>query len=449
MTDTEPYEITDSTDWLSTPLPGLAVVESALRCQVCKDFYKTPMLTSCNHTFCSICIRRALSNDGRCPLCRAGEQEMKLRSNWSMEETVLAFTKTRREVLDFAQRPPAVVASVTSPKRRQEDGDLGEQREAKRLRSSARLSASKGAQVTAEMARREADTPAASEPEQDLYIDDGLVACPICLTRMKEVKVDKHLDESCLGSPQPESHRRPRSRGQVSLTPTLPNGFQTLSNQAAPSRNLERLPVMNYSMLKEPQLRKKLSELGISSAGNRPMLEKRHKEWMTIWNANCDSLRPRRKTELLHDLDTWERTLGTQAPVSSRSMRQGQQIKDKGFDQAAWSSKHDDSFKDLIASAKKNMAHAEKQVMEGMPSSTEQSDAPEAAHATSGSTGLITPDFSTPMSATQMETIATTPHMTSGKEGHITIMPDLTREAGGPRPEKADFAGHILDTLPS
>ena len=107
-------------------------------------------------------------------------------------------------------------------------------------------------------------------------------------------------------------------------------------------------------MLKEPQLRKKLQELGISTAGSRQMLERRHKEWMTIWNANCDSLHPRRKADLLHDLDVWERTLGTRAPTSSRSIHLGTQIKDKDFDGAAWAAKHDTSFRDLIASARKN-----------------------------------------------------------------------------------------------
>ena len=112
-------------------------------------------------------------------------------------------------------------------------------------------------------------------------------------------------------------------------------------------------------MFKEAQLRKKLQELGISTAGNKAMLERRHKEWMTLWNANCDALHPRRKADLLHDLDAWERTLGSQAPTSSRSIRIGSQIKDKDFDGAAWAARHDSSFKDLIASARKNRSRVQ------------------------------------------------------------------------------------------
>ncbi|KAI2773952.1 DNA repair protein rad18 [Daldinia loculata] len=347
----EPFEdVSDSTDWLSTPLSGLAAVEAALRCQVCKDFYKTPMLTSCNHTFCSICIRRALSNDGKCPLCRTSEQEMKLRSNWSMEEVVFAFTKTRPDVLLFAKRSQEAIAEPGKRKLEEtEDSDSASQRLGKRLRSSTRLTKSRSMEMTSEMARLEADVP--YQDFTDFDPDNGLVACPICLLRMKPLQVDRHLDTSCPGEPQPQrTPSKPPSRST-----SIPNAFSSSSSpKKAPTRNFERLPAVNYSMLKEPQLRKKLQEQGLSAAGGRQMLEKRHKEWTTIWNANCDSQYPRRKGDLLHDLDVWERTVGSRAPTNSRTLSLGAQIKDKDFDGAAWASKHDSSFKDLIANARRN-----------------------------------------------------------------------------------------------
>jgi E3 ubiquitin-protein ligase RAD18 len=134
-------EVADSTDWLSTPLAGLTAVESSLRCQVCKDFYDTPMLTSCSHTFCSLCIRRALSNDSKCPLCRATEQAIKLRSNWSMEEAVEAFKAARPAILEAVRN--TANSGGRSPKRKAEEingEDEGGAGSGKRLRSSARLS---------------------------------------------------------------------------------------------------------------------------------------------------------------------------------------------------------------------------------------------------------------------------------------------------------------------
>ncbi|RYP16532.1 hypothetical protein DL765_005093 [Monosporascus sp. GIB2] len=361
---TDPLDdVADSTDWLSTPLSGLAAVEAALRCQVCKDFYKTPMLTSCNHTFCSVCIRRALSNDGKCPLCRASEQELKLRSNWSMEETVEAFVKTRHHVLDFAKRP-APTSATDSPKRKLDhvDGEeevSGSQRSNKRLRSSTRLSKSRGADATAEMAHQEADV-------QDTYND---------------------AESYEPGEPQAKPTTRQSSRNNYNTFPSKTN--------PPPQKNLERLPAINYSMLKEPQLRKKLQEFGISTAGNRQMLEKRHKEWMTIWNANCDSLHPRRKADLLHDLEVWERTLGTRAPTSSRSIHLGAQIKDKDFDGAAWAAKHDASFKDLIANARKNRPKTQEQTTDPDKGASGKTAEGERPPETLPATGVETPNSST------------------------------------------------------
>src|SRR5438094_808901 len=99
-------DVADSTDWLNTPLSGLAPLESGLRCQVCKDFFTTPMITSCSHTFCSLCIRRYLSQEGRCPACRESDQEMKLRRNWAVEELVGHFTQSREAILAYARQPP-------------------------------------------------------------------------------------------------------------------------------------------------------------------------------------------------------------------------------------------------------------------------------------------------------------------------------------------------------
>jgi len=97
------YDVPDSTDWLRTKLPIFAPVEAAMRCQVCKDFFDTPMMTSCCHTFCSLCIRRCLTSDGKCPTCRADEQELRLRRNWTVQELVDSFQVARPSLLELAQ----------------------------------------------------------------------------------------------------------------------------------------------------------------------------------------------------------------------------------------------------------------------------------------------------------------------------------------------------------
>ncbi|KAK3391118.1 hypothetical protein B0H63DRAFT_132255 [Podospora didyma] len=367
----EAFDVPDSTDWLDTPLKGLMPVEQAFRCHVCKDFYNSPMLTSCNHTFCSICIRRCLMSDGKCPLCRAADQESKLRGNWAMREAVDAFVQSRDVILKFARTQPTAEAAVPrSPKRKAAESDGTEYggQENKRPRISTRSSAARGEQATAAIMRDEWEVPEDHDFGGNFEPDDGLVSCPICLLRMKPFKVDKHLDTSCPGSPQPQPQRQQQPQSSTSQSWSNPAFRPARSILRSPptqgGKAPERLPGVVYSMLKDTALRKKMSDLGLSTSGTRQMLERRHQEWITIWNANCDLARPKRRSDLLHDLDIWEKTMGSRAPTSSRAAAVGAQIKDKDFDGAAWASKHNDSFKDLIANARRTKSKAEKKGQE-------------------------------------------------------------------------------------
>ncbi|KAK3996186.1 hypothetical protein QBC44DRAFT_318350 [Cladorrhinum sp. PSN332] len=366
----EAFDIADPTDWLNTPLAGLMPVEQSLRCHVCKDFFNTPMLTSCNHTFCSICIRRCIQTDQKCPLCRKEDTESRLRGNWAMREAVDAFVDARDAILKFAKTPPpAPVAVQKSPKRKagkMAEADEEDQGSKRPRRSGRSTSASARDDAWAEQALELDEDELESEDEYVPETDDGLVACPICSKRMKLEKVDRHLDTTCPGPDAPQFSPPlprgplPRRRGGNALASSSSSSTSKNPTDPPPSR----LPALPYSMLKDVALRKKLSELGISTAGSRPILEKRHQEWVTLWNANCDSQNPRSRQELLHDLNVWEKTMGSRAPTSSKAATTGAQIKDKNFDGGAWAATHDDSFKDLIANARQSKMLAQQKSTE-------------------------------------------------------------------------------------
>lgn len=198
---------------------------------------------------------------------------------------------------------------------------------------------------------------------------------------MKSWQVDRHIDTTCPGSPQPgkASSSTSNSRGANSF-----GAGRNPFNPPTPTKQPERLPALAYSMLKDNALRKKMSELGISTGGTRQMLEKRHQEWVTIWNANCDSAKPKKRSELLHDLEVWERTMGSRAPTMSRAANMGAQIKDKEFDGAAWAAKHGTSFKGLIAQARNSRSKAQPKVEE----TSKSEGVPEEPSVTRGGKGL-------------------------------------------------------------
>lgn len=328
------YSVPDPTDWLSTSLPALASVEAPLHCQICKEFYDTPMITSCNHTFCSRCIRTSLSQDGKCPACRTSDQASKLRNNWALQEVVAAFVAARPEALGVAKQSTEGVR-VGKRKRAEESSEDAPTRT---LRSKSRRIAGPGSQQDAiEIEDSEAEeeyTPDSPPPPSD-----GLVECPLeCGKRMKEAEVFAHLDK-CEDEKQERQRKGKPSQSHL-------NGFGTPSSQPT-TRPQDRINQLNYSMLRDAALSRKLKDGGIPSWGPKQLMERRHREWVNIWNANCDSTQPRTKRELIHDLDVWERTQGGKAPSSNSLLMR------KDFDGDAHSKQHGADFSRLIADARR------------------------------------------------------------------------------------------------
>ena len=52
---------------VTSMVPELAKLESLLTCPICKERLDLPATTPCHHTFCSICIRKALEYKKLCP----------------------------------------------------------------------------------------------------------------------------------------------------------------------------------------------------------------------------------------------------------------------------------------------------------------------------------------------------------------------------------------------
>jgi E3 ubiquitin-protein ligase RAD18 len=138
------------------------------------------------------------------------------------------------------------------------------------------------------------------------------------------------------------------------------------------SKQPERLPAINYSILKDNSLRKKLRDLGIPDWGQKQLLQRRHTEWMNLWNANCDSKNPKSKRILLQELDIWERTQGGHAAVPS-AFASSNNVMRKDFDATEWSTNHDDDFKRLIANARQK---SETEVRSTIPGATVSSSEP-------------------------------------------------------------------------
>jgi E3 ubiquitin-protein ligase RAD18 len=341
------HSLSDPSDWLNTSLPPFAALENSLRCQVCKDFFSTPMVTTCSHTFCSICIRRCLSVDGKCPACRANDQASKLRRNWALEEVVGAFKTARPVALEIAtkdKKEKEEAPTRSNKRKRTERHSGGSDLTVRTTRSQSKRTQQPNTQPTTfdgpadDGSDAEYTENGGTQPERQQTPEDGLVACPICQSRMKEEVVFNHIGTSDCTSPSQKQRQQQPSRS-TQPTPQQPPTLKPIP---------DRLTELNYSLLNDKALRKKLSELGIPSTGSKTLLSRRHTEWVNLWNANVDAEAPRSKRELLNELQKWDRSIGREPDSFGTS----NQVMKKDFDAKAWSSGNKDDFTRLIEQAR-------------------------------------------------------------------------------------------------
>ncbi|KAK9386113.1 hypothetical protein V1515DRAFT_616828 [Lipomyces mesembrius] len=380
-------EISDPSDWTGTRLPSLLMLDSSLRCRICKDFFKSPFMTECAHTFCSLCIRKCIastptSEAACCPICRAPVLEIRLRRNQVVEDLVEWFENARAAIMTTAKEEPVVitvpVASTVSErvsslerrgrKRRRDSVDevpstsVSPESGESALRRAARRGSRKvsyevkldiGDESEHETAPfdhgKEPDVRSSASSKGDssfIILDDdgnseGLVPCPVCNVEMTSQEVQIHLDD-CFKEQEAKEARANQSASSKSNGPIRTLQSQPLSKIA--KKPVQRLPKLQYDLFNDSKLRSKLVELGLPAYGTRVQLQQRHTEWVSLWNANADSNNPKTKKQLLRDLNDWESNLAKYAiqKVSANDL-------------AAWGKTHSNEFDDLIARAKKNV----------------------------------------------------------------------------------------------
>lgn len=93
---------TSRVSWMDETVPGdfvsrlLLSLDSNLRCGICRDFFRAPvLLVTCSHTFCSRCIRESLSSTPKCPVCRVDAHEGSLKKNSIIDSIVACWTLAR------------------------------------------------------------------------------------------------------------------------------------------------------------------------------------------------------------------------------------------------------------------------------------------------------------------------------------------------------------------
>jgi E3 ubiquitin-protein ligase RAD18 len=230
-------------------------------CEICKDYMNVPMALPCQHTFCSLCIRTAVKDTLRCPLCTKTFGSLnELKKNLFAERVLERF---RGKIVCIEDYPET---TESSKKRKLESTDSIEAN-------------SKGA----------------------TKVTISIVACPICSNPVKPVNMNDHLDSMCKSFKE-----RPNKLGKGDLEVVGCISGNSRSRNLPSANPISKKAYVGYNMYKTPKLRELLKNEGLLTTGTRALMISRHSYWIDLYNSNCDSLHPASMRELRKQMEEWE-----------------------------------------------------------------------------------------------------------------------------------------------
>ncbi|KAJ2507907.1 E3 ubiquitin-protein ligase rad18 [Coemansia sp. RSA 2052] len=379
-------ELDDPSDWPDS-LPHMRELDQLLRCPVCKEYFTTAMVTAtCGHTFCSLCVRRCLTQETRCPSCRALLTESELNPNRLIDSAVHSFKSGRLKLLaelkTAAKRTPSTALAQS---RKSDNGHrvLVADNDRKRRRigtRSAGMSSNSDVEAAPMVDLTTSDVEQMITSDLDMTTSDGdcevrlsparkrgsrrtsngddsdfmpeekghstksrpatgsqaSVPCPNCQEPVRQALINLHLDRCLVGLLAKEA---PVASTRKQAGPAF--GLQQAS---AAKCALPRPTKLAYSLLSESKLRRTLKDLGIPSKGDKQQMQARHVEWVNLYMANVDAMAPVSHRLLLRRLAAWEESLAKPAEGSRPAI-------ETESDVAEHAAKYADSFTALIAQA--------------------------------------------------------------------------------------------------
>ncbi|GAA5978052.1 hypothetical protein JCM10908_004211 [Rhodotorula pacifica] len=341
---------------------SLSAVDSSLRCAICSELYTAPViLNHCGHSFDSRCLAEHFVVKRDCPTCHREAFHDHTVRNQALSELVESWRAARSDLLDLQARaarnasPEAGPshASITPHTKSVQNGTRTTSRASNAIASKNGYRKATSSSSPAPTVKREVledassdieildETPidrkpskrprtrSATPPAADLTDPNLMVACPLCGRFLKNGLMSGHLDR-CTGEPSTSSKLAAGSSQAWSKLMATSNGSRaggtasgrdgaSSSAAGAPEMDLsKKLPLGSYQHKKAAQLVKMLKDYGLptdspnglSSDAKVAHLQRRHRQFVILWNANADldPDHPARKTakQLRSELKHWE-----------------------------------------------------------------------------------------------------------------------------------------------
>ena len=94
----------------------IALVESFLSCHVCSETFRDPVSLSCNHSFCSSCLKKfwEQAKNNNCPICKRKSSKVFPPVNFALKELADSFVGRQKSGSSEAEKEVKKVEVVCS-----------------------------------------------------------------------------------------------------------------------------------------------------------------------------------------------------------------------------------------------------------------------------------------------------------------------------------------------
>lgn len=346
----------DVSDWNKTKIPKLLDLEILKRCYICKEFLNAPVLTKCNHTFCSYCIRYHLFLKNNCPLCEKEISENELKKEILLDEIIRRYVEIRQQLLNFLRienennainnKNSSVGINIENAIIISSDEDtwidINNYNEKYQNNNETNVNEQNGKQVSSDFIdnyfkkkkRKKTEKFTSNYHNDKNYIQKGKIE--LFFKPIKQ-SIESKLHNGNMLTYNAENDNQIKDRTSLLFT----NKF-------------EKLPRLDFSSLTTPNLRKKFEILRLPTQGTRAQLESRYNHYYILYNSNADSNRPVSEKNLKHKLSLWEKSKFPIKHKKSNIDTSEIYINHNDFSKKKWIKTYSHEFKILIESAKQN-----------------------------------------------------------------------------------------------
>ena len=192
--------------------------------------------------------------------------------------------------------------------------------------------------IESELSQRPSSRSSTPLPSED-ETDSKKVPCPVCRVAILEKNVNSHLDKCLTGQPT-----------EINAT----------TKKNVSKNRMKTIPLPVFHLLKDSDIKKRLKDHGLQFKGDRNVLTKRLKNFIVLWNSQCDLENPLTKLEIVMKVQRDENKL-SRIPQQQSSLNYDAKSDPKVIEtqQKAYVEKNRDQFSKLIAKARASKANTD------------------------------------------------------------------------------------------